>query len=176
MIANIIISEEAYALSISDDIWHAAECWNNAGANVQINVFNYNSTQISPADITITISTEQSDKDRIAHTQPLYNGQQITQMSQYDLDWDSYISIKLNVTQGKFLQIDSNRQARTIIHEVGHALKLCHPCDVITDYHPNAVMCQTACSSPQKVNHNELVLRLSGHDKAVIISKWGIGG
>ena len=178
-----------------EDFCSVENCWNNLGMNIQVNVIyipEIDDPYIQRSGITLPYAhitavvrlvnfedyttpilkdiNEAHNPYAAARTICYADGQWLKDKDKYnhkDQTWDSTMEIQLN--KDKFKTLTPEQCTRTLIHEVGHVLKLKHPHNVVDGYVPNSIMCQWDNLN----SDNRKVLRPTGYDKAILMAKWG---
>ena len=88
-----------------------------------------------------------------------------------EINWTSGV-IVLNNESNRFNELSLEKQKASIIHEVGHTLKLCHSDTPINEYHGANQKIQLTLKSIMRELNSDLSNYITLYDKASLIKKW----
>lgn len=159
------------------DVYKYGYDWNNISKNVEVSLA-YETTGMPTLADQMLVVGGHLDDNYLGYTYAYNsNGELMDNEKGYKQDWIS-VKIKINTDPNLYNNaVDKTKAARkTFVHEVGHALKLCHPAEdssLLTHTYEGGKPFAIMNEGYPYPTHSYTSSTISNHDKACLIKKWG---
>lgn len=158
---NVIIAPSAVTTYLTESVYSCATTWNTIDSNIFLRYYPSTYTgSYAACDMTVTVVGSNANGDWFGRLVPypyVLNGTWSELQIQIALD-----SNKMNSSSASIYD-----QQKVFLHELGHALKLCHTDEYHTGWQPVSIMSQGLVTT-----ESYAPARQTGYDKYNLSRKW----